>query len=231
MVKNSVNRLAKTIAKFSNRLQRRRPVLCGAGAGQHLPANMSAGRRFQISAVPLSSGSVSAGSAKSLSRDRTQFSRLRSRSILDLALVALVLVSTTTVVSSQSANPCPPSDPDSGNATENLIKGTMRYHEWALEVLEEVTASVSGRMQSPEGADSNSITVFMDVVAGGEIDQLAVEQGSGSSAFDDEFLQAIQSLAPFSIDTEYMQECSLPRLALSIKWLNGGSLTEIRSQN
>lgn len=156
--------------------------------------------------------------------------RCWTRSLADLVLIAVVMVSPTTMVAAQSVEPCPPSSSEAGDVTENLIKGTMRYHEWAIEVLEEVTAGVSGRLKSPEGADSNSITVFMDVVAGGEIDQLAVEQGSGDTVFDDEFLQAIQSLAPFSIDTVYMEECSLSRLALSIKWLNGGSLTEIRTQ-
>lgn len=229
MAKNSVNPVATAIAEISKRFQHGWTALCRACAGQRTAGNASVEQRDQAFSAWLRDRSDGLGEDRLLSRQQTR--AVRSRLLHNFGLVAVALACTTTLVFGQSGDPCPPSGPDAGNVTENLIKGTMRYHEWAIEVLEEVTASVSGRLQSPDGADANSITVFMDVVAGGEIDELAVEQGSGDTAFDDEFVQAIQSLAPFSIDTDYMQECSLARLALSIKWLNGGSLTEIRSKN
>jgi len=126
-------------------------------------------------------------------------------------------------------SPCPSEySQDSDASVESAIKGTLRYHEWSIGVLEEVTASVSSRFDRPDGSDDSSLTVNFDVVTGGAIDALTVSESSGDPSFDDEFLQAILFLAPFSIDSEYMTECSIAGLALSIKWENGGSFTEIR---
>lgn len=147
------------------------------------------------------------------------------RSLILILLSFLCAVSTS---HAQEDRPCPTLQPDSESSTELLVKGTLQYHQWTIDVLEAVTASVSSRLEQPLGSSEKSVTVYFDVVKGGQIGDLEVHETSGDRVFDDEFLQAIQFLAPFSIDSTYMDECSLQKLALSIKWVNGGSLTEIR---
>jgi len=153
----------------------------------------------------------------------------RWRQFLFALLIVIAMLKPHSDVFSQT--PCPGEfSQQSEQSIESAVKGTLRYHEWSIEVLEEVTTSVSSRLKEPDGSDEKSLSVSFDVVGGGAIDALTIAESSGDPSFDDEFLQAILFLAPFSIDNEFMSECSIASLALSIKWENGGSFTEIREQ-